>query len=490
MLVSTPCWARPLAAAVCVATLAVACTAEPSRLAEPPPAPRLEPPAPRALGVKWDWSRFDVVEPYVEALGGGITWHEVVWCNVEPEPAVQDWEFVDDVVERSNRLGFEVRLKLRVGSCWATGRRLEERGRAATTASLMPLDIDRYRQFVRRAVNRYSDAGVGVYAVENEVNSPSFWAASADDYVDLARVAAETIRETDPSATVVDSGISSTGLGVGIALRLLDRGQPRAAVDAYRRYYARRFAVRGDDFPEVDDEAELRDALGGAQPRRNLEFLEATMRLAHDGVVDAYQLHFYERWDNVPALMAYLEAELPSNVPVDAWEVGMFWPGAPHEDDALLAAEAAKTVILLLGAGARSVIWLPGAHNPDSERFDDETLFGLVEPDGAIRPLGHAFARVAEAAAGLAAGATTVEMVSERPDVLAAAFVSGDVADVVAWNVDDHDRVVGSLPVGARVTRLVDGEPVAVVDTSVTLGAAPLLIRLPAGGLPAADALL
>jgi hypothetical protein len=33
-------------------------------------------------------------------------------------------------------------------------------------------------------------------------------------------------------------------------------------------------------------------------------------------------------WDNVPALLDYLKANLP-RFPVQAWEVGMFWVGRP-----------------------------------------------------------------------------------------------------------------------------------------------------------------
>ncbi|MEK8106134.1 hypothetical protein NKG94_14925 [Micromonospora sp. M12] len=52
------------------------------------------------------------------------------------------------------------------------------------------------------------------YAIENEVNAPSYWAGSPEDYTRLVRAAAETIRATDPTARVVDSGISSVAYGM------------------------------------------------------------------------------------------------------------------------------------------------------------------------------------------------------------------------------------------------------------------------------------
>lgn len=68
--------------------------------------------------------------------------------------------------------------------------------------------------------------------------------------------------------------------------------------------------LRGDLYtgPVAHAGAELGSALRGEQPRRNLDYLEVTFSLIRDGVVDADQLHFYETWDNVPALLDYLRS--------------------------------------------------------------------------------------------------------------------------------------------------------------------------------------
>jgi len=195
----------------------------------------------------------------------------------------------------------------------------------------MPDDLNAYRAFVDAAVRRYAAVGVHEYAVENEPNAANFWQGNPEQRKRLVVEAAAAIREADPKALVVDPGISSTAYGAAIAKRLLDKGHPEEAVAAYQRYYARRFPVRGRKLPQVSDEAGLRAALDGEQARGDLAYLQLADRLAAAKVVDVRQLHFYEPWDNVPALVDYLGATLPAGFPVQAWEVGVFWVGGPAD---------------------------------------------------------------------------------------------------------------------------------------------------------------
>jgi hypothetical protein len=95
------------------------------------------------IGLKWDWSTLDRYLPFVKDLTGGATFYEFEWCQVEPRQGQLDWGVVDRVVRSSQRLGYELMLKIRVGSCWATGgRRGEERGDKRKTVSAMPQDLD------------------------------------------------------------------------------------------------------------------------------------------------------------------------------------------------------------------------------------------------------------------------------------------------------------------------------------------------------------
>ena len=259
----------------------------------------------------------------------------------------------------------------------------------------MPRDMGTYRAFVADVVKRYSPLGVHEYAIENEVNAPGHWAGSPDDYISLVTAAGRAIHGADAAARVADGGLGSTVYGDAIARRLLEDQHESDAVAAYQRYYARRFSVRAAQLPQVSSVDQLRDVLAQGQQARNLEYWDATVRLAEQHLIDVLEIHFYERFDNVAALSDLLHARLRDVVPVQAWEGGQFWPKAP-DDEGVHADELSKTVDGLLDGGIQRVIWLPLGYNP-SGRNGSELRFGLVDPDGRVRQSGRVFADIAAA---------------------------------------------------------------------------------------------
>jgi hypothetical protein len=276
------------------------------------------------------------------------------------------------------------------------------------------------------------------------------------------------VRAADPEAQVLDSGIASPIYGTAIAARLLEQGRDAEAVAAYQRYYAR----RGSQYRPVATPDDLRGVLRRDLVRRGLDYLAATQRLARERVFDVYQLHFYEPWDNVPALLDYLRQTLPSTMPVEAWEVGMFWRDGPDQqrnDQRLRAGEAVKVVSLLLAGGVRRVTWLPtGAH--DEGDGDGELHFGLLDDEGALRPAGEAVRRLAASAAGttwkgVAAGQTS-----------GVAFGKDDKTPLVVWS--DRGAVLrGAAPSKATASTL-GGAPVPWGADGLRLGGEPVLISV------------
>jgi hypothetical protein len=423
------------------------------------------------LGAKWDWSRVDSFTPFLKAVPDGATFYELVWCKVEPRSGARDWSEVDRVVHASQRLGYQMYLKIRVGSCWATdGRGGQVRGKKRKTASAMPVDLAVYRGFVGDAVRRYAAMGVHEYAIENEPNAANFWEGTPEELERLAVEAASAIRDADPRALVVDPGVSSTAYGVAIAKRLLDSGQAEAAVAAYQRYYARRFPVRRRNLPQVSDEAGLRAALNDERARTNLAFLQLADRLAADGVVDIRQLHFYEPWQNVSALLDYLRATLPPRFPIQAWEVGMFWVNGT-DDPKARAAEAVKTVASLLAGGVRPVIWLPLAFDPGG-RHIGEPRYGLLDPDGRVRPAGDAI-RTMAAAAGQGDSVRDVRAAS----VSGVAFGDADSTMLVLWS--DGQATVAAPPGQGATARTAAGESLSWDGNGLRLGPDPVLLTVP-----------
>lgn len=422
------------------------------------------------LGAKFDFKQVDKFAPYIRDLSGGATFYEVVWCDVQPAPgAAPKWGTTDSAATSAERLGLTLYLKIRVGSCALTGGRGQHvRGQKQKTESLMPKDLGQYERFVRSTVERYSKRGVHEYAIENEINSVMMWAGTPADYVRLLTVAAKAIRTADPSARVVDPGISSTAYGVAIADRLLSQGRDAEAITAYQHYYTRR-TTRAKDFPAAHDVASLRSALGTDQARRNLAFLAAVNRLAAAHVVDVRQLHFYERWDNVPALLDYVHATLPAGFPVEAWEVGMFWQHGSADQPAR-AGELTKTVSLLLAGGVRRVIWLPVAANPNG-RNADEPRYGLVDPSGTVRATGAALQALVTATRG-----ASVQSLN-RAGVSGVAFGRGGSSTVVFWS-DRGTTLPGSAPSGA-VAENVGGARVQWGGGGLRLGAQPVMVVVP-----------
>jgi hypothetical protein len=475
---------RRLSLFLLVATLAVACTSQQSSEGEPPSqAPSSQAPAtvggpgapvrgsPHPVGAKWDWSRVDQFTPYLRELSGGSTFYIVVWCDVERERGQRDWSQVDNVVRSTRALGYTLLLKIRTGSCWATGgQRGSVRGIRQKSASAMPEDTGAYQEFVREVVRRYSDQDVHDYAIENEPNARRFfWDGTGQEYERLVTIGASTIRSVDPRARVLDGGLASTVYGTGIADHLLRRGSEGEAVAAYDRYYARRTNRRGKPLPQVTNAGDLRAALDTPESRRNLEMLDATLRLAKHKVIDAFQLHFYESWENLPALLAYLHDVLPPSFPIEAWELGMFWPGGP-DDERVRADEVTKAVVTLLAGGVRRIIWLPLAYNPLAADERGEIRYGLLNPDGEVRLAGTALQRVAEAADG-----ASWHPVSSQ-QVTGIGFGRGRKSTLLLWS-DEGVELSATQRTGVQVQRM-DGSQLPQAPAGLRLTSEPVLVTV------------
>ncbi|RKR91231.1 hypothetical protein BDK92_5624 [Micromonospora pisi] len=423
------------------------------------------------FGAHWDWSRYQQFAPYLAKIGGSATYEEISWCEIEPNPGQADWAALDQIATRSRDLGITLHLKIRTGVCWATGGTAKyTRGTANKTESAMPADLAAYQRFVGSVVSRYAPYGVREYAIENEVNAPSYWAGSPEDYVRLVKAAAETIRATDPKALVVDSGISSVAYGMGVADRLLQAGRVPDAIAAYQAYFQRRIGTRGQQIPTVTTEAQLRKALGTDVNSRSLRFLAATESLLADRTVDVRQLHFYEHFNGVAPLLDYLRTKTPAGVPIQAWEVGQFWRDADG-DPASRAAEMVKTVTLLVAGGIGEISWLPLAYNPNNAA-GSEVRYGLLDPDGTEREAGRMMASLAEAARDATVTPLPASVAGRLNGV---AFVRGGASTLVLWSASNTPVTVPAAPgglsgaVGAPL-RAAGGGGTTVTDT-------PLLLR-------------
>lgn len=401
------------------------------------------------VGAKWDWARFDQYRPYLATLKGGYTYYEFVWCDIEPTQGQRDWSSVDQVVANTRSLGMTMLLKIRVGKCWATEGSPQYTRGANKTESGSPKDLATYSSFITEAVKRYAPQGVTEFALENEVNSPSYWGGTPEQLRALIEAGAAAVRAGSSTVKVVDFGLSSTTYGYGIAARLLQSGDTQGAVDAWNRYYERRIGTRGDKIPRVTDAASLQAVLDSEQGRRSLTYLAMATELARSKVIDVRQIHFYEKWSSIPDLMSYLRATTPAGTPIEAWEVGRFLKGpkgggtvdqGAGANGAAVTGEVMQSMAGLLAGGVRVAIWLPLAVNPQG-RNPDEPRYGLVDPSGAVRPAGTVVTELASASRG------TPAVPVSRDGLTGVGYNSGGGSVLFLWGA----KSPLSLPAGSTV---------------------------------------
>lgn len=428
---------------------------------------------PNLVGLKWSWDTLAPIAEDVGSVAGGSSFFEFEWCEVETQPGTYDWAAVDDVVASTKRLGYTPLLKIRVGSCWVNGvTDAQTRGTEnKKTASKMPSDLDAYAAFVDQVVRRYVPMGVSTYAIENEVNAANFWDGTPEQYETLLRRGAQAVHAASASARVFDGGISSIGYGVAICADMVAAGRGAEAVAFYRSYYERRFVRSQFVFKPVATVADLQAVLDSRPAKRAVSFLQATFRAA--GVVDGYQLHYYEQPRDLDAVLGYIRAGVAAThpaIPVEAWEVGLAWPGDSYDAE-VAAAETAKLFGIGFGGGVRVMIYLPAAYRPGGLR-PEEIWRGLWEPDGAPRPAAGTFAAVAAATSGAGVQTLPVSTSSVRGVVFGH---SGGPSTLLAWSVTGG-QVPLDVPGGARSVRDAGGEPVDVAG-SLSLGPDPVFVE-------------
>ena len=438
----------------------------------PIPSATTSPSAPGSdpLGLKWNRFQPQTAD-FIRRTAGGWTFTEVEWCEVEPSPGQRDWSTLDEAVSSIRDLGHEPMIKIRTGQCWGTAAPLTggfDRTEATfKTPSTPPTDLPAYLAFVTDLVHRYAALGVHEYAVENEVDVTNFWAADVADYDRLVRQVAPAIREADPEARVLDGGVSSTSYGVALAAAQLATGDEDGALSTYQRYYSRRIQGGVSRWPLVSSAGSLRVQVDSEMGQRSVEAVDLAIRLATEGVVDVYQLHFYETVEALPQLLDFLTDRIGDAAPIEAWEAGIAWPGSDY-DQREHAEEVYRLVALLLARDVRRIIYLPVAYTPGDRT---QVFRGLVLHDGTPLVAGHAWVALTDALAGFGDGTLTP--------------LTGDLAGV-AWSGSNGDGAIvwstgepTALPEGS-VQRVLDAAG-AEVDVDQEVGDAPVLVLGSAG---------
>lgn len=396
--------ARGWGAAVAVSvTLLAGCDATPPAMtsASAPGASTREPVAPIVhgpgavdLGLKWNTFLTPPLT-YADAIGWGATFTEVEWCATRDLGEGERFAATDRALAQAQGYGFTMMIKLRVGDCSGHAVATEPDEDGPKNPSSAPEDPARYAAWVEAMVRRYAPRGVRTWAVENEVDAANFWTGTPQEYAETARLVSGAVHAVDPTAVVLDAGVSSTAYGVAIAGDLLDAGRESEALAFYQAYYARRLEGGVSRFPAVASVTALRRVLTGDRAVRARAMIAANWEVLRSGVIGAYQLHFYEDPAVLPSVLDYVENHLTARIPVQAWEVGTAWPG-PSYDASAHAADLIRDVGVLLARRVSPIVYLPLAFTPRPGKR--QVFRGLVAPDGALLPAGEVFRRIATSA--------------------------------------------------------------------------------------------
>jgi hypothetical protein len=143
-----------------------------------------------------------------EQLGLGWVKQQVQWDFFEGIQGQMDWSGYDWIVYEANQRGLKVLLSVVGAPDWSHSYKDSDPDNAP------PDDFSLYADFLGRLLDRYEGQ---VHAIEvwNEQNIHREWdtaeGVSATRYVELLRLAYETIKAHDPSIIVISGALSPTG---------------------------------------------------------------------------------------------------------------------------------------------------------------------------------------------------------------------------------------------------------------------------------------
>ncbi|MBI4832049.1 MAG: beta-galactosidase [Candidatus Lindowbacteria bacterium] len=142
---------------------------------------------------------------YTGDLGIGSMRVVVQWQLVEPSPGQFDWTTTDRIVDTAQAKNVEVLFTLRSISSWGT--KQETQQRSIYRSGSAPSDMKQWTQFLEALAGRYKGRGVH-YEIENEVNGPTFWSGTVEEYVELLKASYPVIKQADPDARVLPSAMA------------------------------------------------------------------------------------------------------------------------------------------------------------------------------------------------------------------------------------------------------------------------------------------
>ncbi len=201
---------KPAATKALAATQAGQPTAEANQTAK---TPTLSPVQDTTFGygIQADYLTGDIPNTVKQAKRLRMDWikQQMRWGVFSQAPDQFDWTGFDQIVDEANKQGLKVMLSIVTAPEWsrpsAAGQGIEG----------PPDDLNAYAKFVGEVVDRYKGK---VQAIEiwNEQNIDAEWktnpqVVSPEKYVEMLKLAYETIKAKDPNIVVISGALSPTG---------------------------------------------------------------------------------------------------------------------------------------------------------------------------------------------------------------------------------------------------------------------------------------
>ena len=165
-----------------------------------------------------NWQSFGTL---LDANTAGWARVELRWEQIEPGPSNWQWGGTDSLVNAYAAHGFQMLGLLDYSVAWASG------GTGSGAVFGPPTDLDAWESYVRATATRYHDR-VHAWEIWNEPDVAMFWngrdGGDPATYLTLLERAYRAIKSVDPSAVVMNGGLTGTARGASFLNALLDLG--------------------------------------------------------------------------------------------------------------------------------------------------------------------------------------------------------------------------------------------------------------------------
>ncbi|MBU7016633.1 MAG: prolyl oligopeptidase family serine peptidase [Theionarchaea archaeon] len=303
---------------------------------------------------------------FLPKLGASWTFIGILWEDIEPEQDVWTFERADEIMKEAQTHNVNLIVKIRTGTCWAT----KEESGTKLKASSPPENIEDYIDFVCNLVSRYNDS-VDFWAIENEMNTETFWRGTLEEYNQILETAYKTIKEIDPDAQVLDSGMASMTYGICIAREMYERGNTQEAVIFFNEYYRRRgLTISSQDLNQV---------LYSEEAQKVYTIMNDHFKNPY---YDIYQLHFYEDYSVLNEVITFIKTHLEEEKQIFAVEMGYAYRDDYTYNVEDHAEDTVKLMVSLLAEQVPVQIYLPLI----GSQKENEEWRGLLSPQRERRP--------------------------------------------------------------------------------------------------------